>query len=210
MRRARLVLALSARTSVMALGLTASAKSGAAVWTDQAGDGNGINNQYTGITQLDAGMSTPTSEPGRDIVRNTISIMTKKVKGKAVCDGFVATMTLSGPPVADTIYRINATTAENPETYYLEYDTSTGGTAVRFASSTTQDTTIGTKYPATVKGSTITWRFPMSDVKATNEGPGSVLKNLSSSAARSLQNILYVPLYDVSTAPAAVTYTICG
>lgn len=209
MRLTRLSIWITAIGCCAALIGTSSAASTVS-WTDIPGDGNAINSQGNGVAALDAGTATATSEPGRDIVKVSYGILTKKVGKKTVCDGFTATMVLSGPPVVNTIYRIFATTSENSRFYYLAYDGFDGSTFLRYSKSATVDEQMGLKFPAKLKGNTITFRVPMSDVKATNEQAGSVLKGFYATAAASLAGAVYAPVFDRASTKAPTTYTICS
>lgn len=208
MRLTRPVLAAAAAGAALALSLPASAGASYS-WTDKKGDGNAINSQGNGVAALDAGTPTATSEPGRDILKVSYGNLMKKVGKKTVCDGFTATMTLSGKPVGSTIYRIFATTAENTARYTLSYDSFEGRTFLRHGTGPTDDTEMGLKFPAKLSGNTITWRVPMSDVKATNEKAGSVLKGFAATAAGSQAGVLYLPVYDRAQTAKPATFTIC-
>lgn len=162
MRKPVLCIALTATLAALVAPASAAStsKPKPLVVKDAAGDANFVNSQG-GLLPADPGsVPTPVQDAGADIVSFSLN---RLAKGKKVV-GFVASMTLSAAPTADRNFRIRMST-DDCGTFMLEYNTSStlGSTAnlrhVCGASAT--PTAEFTDVPATVKGSTITWTFPM-------------------------------------------------
>lgn len=162
MRKPVLYLALTATVAALVAPAAAatSPKPKPLVVKDAAGDANFVNSQ-SGLVPADPGsVSTPVQDAGSDILSFSLN---RLAKGKKVV-GFTATMTLAAAPSADRNFRVLMATDEC-QTFMLEYNTSStlGPTANlrHVCGASTTPTAEFTDLPAAVKGSTITWTFPM-------------------------------------------------
>ncbi|HVE74557.1 MAG TPA: hypothetical protein VNA30_05635 [Mycobacteriales bacterium] len=182
--------------ALVAAGLLAAPASAAPsaplVLTDQPGDGNSLNDQ--GLGQGPEGTAGPGSQPGLDIksltfanygVTTTKTTVNKKTKKKVTtstfdCQGYTATLELSGPPTDHTVYRIMGKGAVNTVSFWVNFDINAAfgtTTSIRYSSGTakTHDLSI----PAKVEGNKVTYTVSLKDLKATGEkGAGTVLSAL--------------------------------
>lgn len=176
----RLVLALAATGSLLT-GVAAAGAAGPATLKikDAVGDANAFNDQGSG--ELPAPNPGVGSQAGKDIV--DITYATLKKGGK--CVGFTATLKLSGPAEANTLYRLRGKGTFNTNLWWLQYDGDR--TTVRWSSDPNEPLASGSgglKSPAVVAGSTITWKVVESDLKMSGEklaafvlsGPGSDIR----------------------------------
>ena len=95
------------------------------VWTDPAGDANGLNNQGGLVPAGPNSTVTPGSRSADDLLSVT---MARLDDGKAVT-GLVVTMKLSGAPAAGALYRVTGAAA-GCTTFWFQYSWTVGGTAV--------------------------------------------------------------------------------
>ena len=213
MRLTRPVLALAivSAVSLSISGATAATAPKTVSWTDIAGDGNGLNDQVIDGGPGDSGTATPGSQPGADVVKAELVSTYAKVGKKLTCSGFTATMTLSGPPVASTHYRIEGTTDTNTTFLILEHDSKTDD--VRYATSATDDNTIPLTKAVKVVGNKIIWTVTLKDFKNIGETTSSVLGSLTSTVANELSTPVasaYLPSMDKAPAPDGTTFKFCS
>ncbi len=148
--------------------------------TDPAGDANGINGQGTEDVPS---TSTPSDYSGGDIV--SIAWVTNGTKSKPT--GFTVTMTLSGAPAKNTIYRVTTATADC-STFWLNYSDMVDGAITGSlqhncpgftgANPTSSSESVKLGDGVTVKDKTITWTVPASVIPSAVK-PGTAITSLS-------------------------------
>jgi hypothetical protein len=172
--RARL-LALAAATTVVGFAIPSHAATVKPQITDPAGDANAINNEGEPTAPIPS-QSTPADDSGADI-RSVLFQTTFVKKGKKkVATGFTATMKLSAAPTPQTVYRVYANSPVCSGTsaiirFVYEDSPALGGGDVECFGLTTSITYKGVV--TTVKGSSITWKVPVSAMRA-----GTVLSGM--------------------------------
>jgi len=197
---------------IMALHAQAAAKP--VFWTDKASDANAIS--ALGLeedTPLEGGYPTPAgSDPARDVLKTELANTWVKQGRKTVCTGFTATLSLKAAPVANTMYRIQGKSANNPLFVILQHDTGDKSDSIRYGKGGTpsDDNTIPFNKAVKTSGSKIIFTVNLKDFKAMNERAGSVMHTLKGSAASSAKGLLYVPIFDTSVAPEGKTFRFCG
>jgi hypothetical protein len=194
--------------------------------TDATGDANFVNGQSL-VTNAPS-QSTPADQASADItsvlfqttyvtktIKTTVVKVVKKKKVKKVITvsvkvptGFTVTMNLAASPGQETEYRVSATKG-GCASFFFEYstdavvDSGAGSgtladqTQVRCASG--EEDGSYTIAPATVKGGTITWTLPLSQMPL-----GTKFTNLS---AQTTVNPLVItaPSYDIASSAATFT-----
>jgi hypothetical protein len=214
MRIVRPALAIAAAT-VLLVGLNAHAAAKPVSWTDQAGDANGTDWLLldSGLpAPLDKGIPGPGSSAARDVIKTELANTFVKQGKKTVCTGFTITETFSGPPtIADTIYRLTTHSDANPGIFLFEHDTSNGGQDdIRHGrAAQTDEETIPTQKPVKVVGNKLIWTLTTKDISNMGEKTGSVLDKLGAEISGSVKGAILLPVYELSTAPADTTFTIC-
>lgn len=171
MRLARPVLG-AALAGALALAMSASASTaGPLALTDAKGDGNGVNDGGTGLGP--EGAPGPGSRAGVDIVSLTLANTVVGKGKKATCDGFTATLELSGPPEAsNTLYRVQGTGAVNSGRFWLRHlNNPVDGTKTTLQHEGEALATIPIA-PAKIDGNKIIFTVTAKDIKATGEKAG--------------------------------------
>jgi hypothetical protein len=218
--RPGLVLA-AVSTCVFAVGASA-APTGPVLIEDVAGDANLLNSQFISDPTGNRGIATPGSQPGLDIVKVELK-NTFRAAGKdgqsasAGCTGFTMSMSFSGPPAKDSVFRLSATTKNNSRFFHIEHDSASNVSSIYFGGNVGQGLSYGGEsvnqtWPlkaAKIVGNTITWTVTKTDIRQVREKPGSVV-NLTQ--AVTMLEATYTgtsyPTFD--RAPAAgKTFTIC-
>lgn len=129
------------------------------VFTDKAGDANGLNGQ--GVVTGVEGTATPTQYSGADIL--TVSL--NRLDDTKTVLGFQVTYTLSGAPAQGTIYRVMVTTPACP-TFWLSYNYAAGGTPLGNLRNNCADNAVNVNTPLTVTAtdSSVTILLPFKDL----------------------------------------------
>ncbi len=193
-------------TAVVAVALSSAAFAAPAnklTITDRAGDGNALNGQ--GFEDLG---ETPGagSQPDKDIV--SISYASTS-KGKA-CTGFTASLTLGGPPTANTLYRLRGTGAVNTNLWWLQYDGKS--TTMRWSSDSSEPLASGSgglKFAAVVAGSTITFKVTEADLKSSGEKLASFTLNAPGADIRTVTPAVTAPQWDELPEDEAKSFKPC-
>ncbi len=143
------------------------------VVTDKAGDANGINSESHAVP-ADPSQTGPAQMASADI----LSFSLGRLDNKKTVLGLTASMTMSAPPAAGAIYRIQAATA-TCTTFWIAYafpagpDSPSASLRENCGGATSTTTT---KIDAAISGNTITWSLPFSilpkDIKV-----GTVISN---------------------------------
>jgi hypothetical protein len=195
---------------ILLIGVSAQAAPKSLAWADKGGDANGLNGEVLNDPDLDAGIATPGSQAGGDIVKTELANTYAKVKGKSVCTGMTATLTLSAPPMTNAMFRISGPTANAPSIFNFEHDTGGNSDQLRHASSATDDNNYSFSKPVRTIGNKIVFTLTLKDMKEIDEGPGTVMKGVHSSVAASIKGLLYLPVLDKSSPATASNFTFCG
>ena len=221
-RPLRPVLGLALLSSgVFALGASA-APVGPVVVEDVVGDANLINTQFIGDPTGNRGIATPGSQAGLDIVKvelkNTFRAAGQDAQSFSTgCTGFTMSMTFSGPPAKNSVFRLSATTKENSRFFLIEHNSASDVTSIHFGGNVGQGLSYGggsvnkTRQlkAANIDGNTITWTVTKMDIWRVGEQPGSVVKLAEAVTMRETHTGLNGPFFD--RAPAAgKTFTICN
>lgn len=177
---------------------------------DVKGDANGVNGQGVADLLVEGGPDNVATAPADDApaditgVRFATTFVARRVGSRTVQvpTATVVTMTLAAPPTdPETFYRVYATTATCSD-LFIEYgtDAALGGASVRCPSDdpTAPDKELTAQ--TAVKGSTITWTIPVSQLPA-----GTQLSALSAET-RLNPALVTAPVIDV--AQSAKTFTV--
>lgn len=179
MKLVRPALAVAAAGSLLALAVPSQAATPAykpktLALTDDAGDGNGLNDQGLGLSDQNAPAA---GYDGFDIVKLEYAGTGTMIKKGRVylpqCTGFTVKMTFAGAVGPQTIIRVTGVGVNNDARWWIQQE----GTAstIRYGHSDAAEATgstddqIALSTPAKVDGNTITWTVKEADVKATGE-----------------------------------------
>jgi len=181
--------------SAAVLALSASAATPAPLTlTDAKGDGNGVNDAGTGLGL--EGAPGPGSRAGVDVVSLTLANTVVGRGSKATCNGFTATLELSGPPEAsNTLYRVQGTGALNSGRFWLRHlNNPVDGTRTTLQYESDAVTTMPIA-PAKIDGNKIIFTVTAKDIKATGEKAGFTY-NAPSVDIRASSGAVFAPVWD--------------
>ena len=186
--------AVLAAAGLLVLAVGASAATPAALTlTDAKGDGNGVNDAGTG-SGLE-GAPGPGSRDGVDVVSLTLANTVVGKGKKASCNGFTATLGLSGPPEGNTLYRVDGTGVVNAGRFWLKYNNNpVSGTTTTLQIESAAVSTLDLA-PAKVAGNKITFIVTAKDIKASGEKPGFTYSTPSVDV-RGSSGAVFAPVWD--------------
>jgi hypothetical protein len=199
------------------LALSASAAPTTLVLTDPAGDANAGHDQ--GTETFGTGTAGPGSQAGKDLVSVTFTptgVTTTTVKGKKkattfTCTGYTALIELSGPPTANTLYRLLGSTAKNTSLFWLQYDNNpVDGTTSRLGYSAGTAASVDLATPAKVDGSKILLTVTEKDIKAAGESLKALKVQAPGGDVRSSTGAATVPSWDVIPTDDAKSFSPCA